>query len=171
MIVKIFISVFAVAFVCLTVWLFVNAVKPEKLEAGMKMPEIIYKDSTGQSRQLKAEQGKRTIIIYFSTSCDHCSSFLAAMDRNIEKFRECRIYLLSQNKDLFKGIKNRKFRFINNMRNRCNVYTGIVDPHAFEDKYGVSGLPAIYVFDNKNILVSKLKGETKIKIIMEVSSK
>ena len=73
--------------------------KSSILFIGAELPVIEY-ETEDRIQVLKADSTKNTVIILFSTQCDHCRHFLEELNYSIYLFPNTRFYIFSSERKI-----------------------------------------------------------------------
>ena len=106
-----------------------------------------------------------TVIIWFQPGCGHCQYQLNVIDKNIQRFGNIRLFLLSGDRELL----NKKHRiFWPNLVGAGNVFFGIVDETKFKNEFGPLMTPSLLVFNRFGHLENKIQGEVRLETILKI---
>lgn len=116
--------------------------KSKLLDIGEKAPHFALKSTNGKSFNLDDFNGKKILIVYFTTDCSHCLRQLANLNEIEEKMREkLEIIAISGSGEN----KTKEFKEIYNI----NFPILIDDKNTFKGKYGGRGVPILYILDEE----------------------
>lgn len=146
-----------------TGWLIIEGAGPEILPEGSALPEINYISVNGNS-VLKPDTATEKMIIYFNTNCDHCKYELSQLNKNVEKFKNIKVYLFTSEKDLFKKPAVKSW---SNLYKKDGITFGIIQKSEYENKFGSMITPSIFIFNSSNKLTRKIRGEIKIESLLK----
>jgi len=159
---KIFAIAFIALFVSAVVWLIIEGSRPEVLPVGSKLPAIEYAGFNGVQK-LKADSTHKTVVIFFSEECPHCKYELNLLNVNAEKFKGVNIFLITLDKGLLTDGFTDKYPVL---KKADNIKFGVVKKEDYKNKFGTMVTPALYFFNAKGMLTVKIKGETKMEMIL-----
>lgn len=154
---------FIALFIFAVVWLVIEGSRPEVLPIGSKLPEIEYTGFNGVQK-LKANNLHKTVVIFFSEECPHCKYELNVLNENAGKIKGTNFYLITPDKDIFTNGFTEKYPALKKAE---NIKFGVVKKEDYADKFGTMVTPVFYFFNTKGKLTAKIKGETKIELILK----
>ena len=132
--------------------------KPDVLPVGSIIPTIVYKDRAGFS-VLKRTPGIPVLVLSYHLQCKYCHMLLQEMNQNIHKFAHLQLVLFSP------AVSFQELPELPDwpkLRQAPNVLYGIVQKKQFKDRFGTCASPALFLFDDRGILRTKIKGEIGI---------
>lgn len=119
--------------------------------------EIISFDST-----------QATVIVWFHPECELCCYQLDVINRNINRFYDIRLLLLTDEKELF----NKKFIMKwPGLLESSSVKFGIIEKSKFVETFGPVLTPSLFFINHRGILKEKLFGEVKFEKIIKMIEK
>lgn len=106
---------------------------------------------------------KQTVIIYFHPECEHCQYEAQELLANKTKFVNTKILMVSpaplaQLKQFYTDYQLAEISFLNVLWDK---------ERKFEGYFGASTFPTIFIYNGKNKLLKKYKGEAKIEAILK----
>ncbi|MCK4824223.1 hypothetical protein KA005_51200 [bacterium] len=152
---------FVIGFVSVMILLLYGIYDSSILSIGAELPVIEY-ETEDRIQVLKADSTKNTVIILFSTQCDHCLHFLEELNYSIYLFSNTRFYIFSSERKIF---DRQVFTTWHNLTDANNTVIGFVD---ISEKFGEKVTPVTYIFNKSNHLVEKIRGEVKIDLIIHI---
>ncbi len=103
------------------------------------------------------------LFLYFNSECDYCLIEIKEIVRNIEKFENIRIFLVSS--ESVQRILT--FQTINNLDNYHNI-TFLSDyQNSFPDIFNVRLLPSSLVYDKSGKLILRVDGAVRADYLLE----
>ena len=138
--------------------------KKQKEASIQVMPAFDYKTLNGLAFTNKnLKENTTTLFIYFNSDCDFCNHEAEEIQTNIEKLKKFQLVFIS----FEKPIKIKAFAQTHKLNNYDNI-SFIHDSRAsFATTFDIKSLPAIVIYDNQNKLVTKMKGQTKVAVIIK----
>ena len=119
-------------------------------------------DSTTLTRD-DLTKNKKTLIMYFSPTCDHCILQIDSMLANINKFKDVQILMVTyQPLD-----EMRKFYGEKKISSYKNIKMGRDIKFFFPPFYKMNNLPFLALYDEKAKLLTVFEGTTKLSFILE----
>jgi len=160
---KLALTLFILFFISIIGWLFLEASKPDVLPIGSHIPEIEFKTQTG-SVHLQPDYTHNIMVVSFHQQCEHCVYQLSQLNRNITKFQNLKIVLLTFEQHYFKtnDIYNYNLLAVSE-----NVSWGVIDKSQFKKYFGRLVIPSIFIFDSSGMLYKKIHGEIKIESLLK----
>ena len=149
---------------CIMSYFVIQALKPEKLPIGSKMPEVVYQ-ALNEKKILTPNDSTFTFIMYFDQNCKHCRYMLKVLNKFYDKLKNVRLILLTSDE---KFMETRGPRFWANLYPAPNVIWGIIDREQYARQFGRIVTPSLFIFDQTGHLIWKRKGEIRIEKIVEV---
>lgn len=128
-----------------------------------KMPEFTFEDMNNKSYSfLNIDPEKSTIFIYFNTECDHCQYEVKELKKNIDKFSNTSILLISSERiNIIKEFY--KTYSLENLQN-IKILKDLAD--SFYKIFSTRVIPTIFVYNKDKKLINKFSGETKMDVII-----
>jgi peroxiredoxin len=138
--------------------------KKQKEASIQVMPSFGYKTLDGAAFTNKnLKENTATIFIYFNSDCEFCNHEAEEVQTNIEKLKKFQLVFIS----FEKPTQIKQFAQTHKLNNYDNI-TFIHDSKvSFATTFDVKSLPAILIYDNQNKLVAKMKGQTKVAVIIK----
>jgi thiol-disulfide isomerase/thioredoxin len=133
------------------------ALARDSLPIGAFAPALSFK-SGGRAQVLSDAVNRRTLVIVYSPSCDHCRAELDALDRGIERTVSSKVILIAATADEIPPDFQRSWP---HLRVASNVVWGQASIPDLKQRFGVTAIPALFVFEDGK-LVRKFRGETKM---------
>lgn len=128
------------------------------------IPEFSYQDIKGAvftNKNLKEKAA--TIFIYFNTECDFCHEEAKMIQENITRFINVQfVFVSSEKPELIK-----KFAQKHQLTSYDTVYFLHDNKNTFATTFDVNALPCLVLYDKNNILIEKIKGQTKVEILLK----
>lgn len=128
------------------------------------IPEFSYqniKEGIFTNQNLKAETP--TIFIYFNTECEYCNEEAQMIHENLKTFENVQIIFIS-----FENIKQIKnFAQNHQLINHDNVHFLHDSKNTFASTFDINSLPCLLLYDKKQNLIEKVKGQTKPEILIK----
>lgn len=110
---------------------------------------------------------KATLIIYFNTDCNHCVYEAEQIGKNITKFKEFQIIMVSyENKEILK-----KFAYKYNLTGHNNLFVLQDKQMKFDDIFGISSIPTSFIYNKKGELIKQFIGEVKLQTLLKYLNK
>ncbi|MBE7174422.1 MAG: redoxin domain-containing protein [Williamsia sp.] len=123
---------------------------------------LLKADSTSLTRDDLARH-KKTIVMYFSPSCDHCKHQTKDLLDNMDKFKDVEILMASyQPMEEIQAFYN-DFH----LENYPNIKIGRDTKYFFVPFYKMNNLPFMALYNNKGKLLTTFEGTTKIDKLLE----
>jgi hypothetical protein len=123
----------------------------------------VFKANSPDSTLISLQQKTPTAIIYFNTDCDHCQYEATQIKKNILKFRNAQILMLS-----IEPLTNiRTFITKYRLENLDNLRVGQISGKTAVETFGFKSVPHILIYNAESQLVKEYKGETKIEAILK----
>ncbi|MFC2114500.1 redoxin domain-containing protein [Bacteroidota bacterium] len=130
---------------------------------GMKAPELIMQDTSGQYRSLHSIKAPYTVIVFWDVSCSHCRASMPILKNLLKKTAKdsleiFAVYIGKENKEWKTYLKENKLPFIN-----------VSDPNQysnFRTLYDVYSTPVIYILDKDKIIQAKRIGAEQVEPII-----
>ncbi len=138
--------------------------KKEVAEHIKTIPNFNYQNINGgafTNKNLKKDTP--TLFIYFNTECEFCNEEAQMIRVNIEKFKDFQLVFISFEKsDLIKAFAT-KYK----LNNYVNI-TFLSDTKvSFATTFDVKSLPCLVLYDKKQRLIEKIKGQTKAETLIK----
>lgn len=128
------------------------------------IPAFAYQDINGNiftNEELRKETA--TIFIYFNTECEFCNEEAKIIKENINEFNKSQLVFVSFEKpELIK-----KFAQKHQLKTYDNVYFLCDNKVTFAATFDVNSLPCLVLYDKKQNLIEKIKGQTGIEVLVK----
>jgi len=148
----------------LTYKLFLKIETKSNAEEKIKeMPDFIFKGMNNESYSLtNIDPQKSTIFIYFNSECDHCQYEVKEFKKNIDKFSNTSILLISSEpisaiKEFYKTYSLDSIQNIKVLKDSADSFYKI---------FSTRVIPSVFVYNKNKKLVNKFNGEAKIDAII-----
>ncbi|TPG38842.1 TlpA family protein disulfide reductase [Flavobacterium pectinovorum] len=129
-----------------------------------RIPEFSYQNIDGIAFTNKNLREKTsTIFIYFNTECDFCHEEAKIIKENITRFSNVQFIFVSAEKP--EQIK--KFAQKHQLTTYDTVYFLHDNKNTFATTFDVNALPCLVLYDKNNTLIEKIKGQTKVEILIK----
>lgn len=151
-------TLFLAAFLSATLWLLVQATRPEVLPLGAEMPRLVYRDSTGVHRLAPPAHGNATVI-FFHSDCEFCRLEFNALDHGLDQLPDTHFFLITLEDPL--PLDTLRARWPR-LAASTQVNWGSVDAEEYRQGFGILATPAIFVFDGYGALANKYRGLTQL---------
>lgn len=103
-----------------------------------------------------------TIFVYFNTECEFCNEEAQMIQDNIQKFANCQLVFISFEKpEIIRAFAN-KYK----LDNHDNVHFLSDSKATFATTFDVKSLPCLVLYDKKQQLIEKIKGQTKAETLL-----
>lgn len=138
--------------------------KSIKLETGLKAPEIILPDSSGQEIRLSAFQGKYVLIDFWASSCGPCRAENVNLVKIYQAYKDKGFEIVSVSVDTKelswkKAMKKDQMNWISVWDLKGN----------YEKVYDISSYPTNFLIDPNGVIVAKyLRGSALPKKLDEI---
>lgn len=133
-----------------------------------KIPAFSFQDINGvlfNNRNLK--KNTATIFVYFNTECEFCNSEAKIIQENRSKLNNVELVFVSfENPEKIKS-----FAIEHQLITYNNIHFLYDKQVSFASTFDVVGLPTIVIYDKKNQLIEKIKGQVKINHILRTLNK
>ncbi|MDD4227666.1 MAG: redoxin domain-containing protein [Mariniphaga sp.] len=133
--------------------------KKETEKKIQKLPDAQFISLTGDTVNLHDfDPGKPMIIIFFHPECDHCRYEAKEIGLNADAFQNCQMLMITFD-DSIKRIEN----FCMNYHLwEISNFEVLLDPgNHFDESFGKTAVPSIFVYSPDRKLKKKFIGETK----------
>ena len=164
---KIIIPIVLIGLFCFMIYNIISKInhKKEVAEQIKNLPKFEYQnldESIFSNKNLK--ENTPTIFLYFNSDCDFCNHEANEIKGNIKKLDKFQLIFVSFEKpELIKAFSE---------KHELDKYDNITFIHdskvTFATTFDVKSLPAIIIYDSKNKLIRKLKGQTKVSNILKM---
>ncbi len=137
----------------------------EKKEHYQTLPNFTFysleKDSLEKA---SLQKNMYSVIIFFDSHCDYCQLELKSIEKNIDKFKDIQIAMISsQPADTIKTFK-KQFNF-SAIPNTGMYYADLKE---LVEKFIKYSVPSVFVYDPEGKLAQQFTGYTKTDKILEV---
>ncbi|MDA0193908.1 MAG: thioredoxin family protein [Bacteroidetes bacterium] len=109
-------------------------------------------------------KGRPLIVFYFDPTCSHCEKQAQWISESIEGFEGVDLLWLAwEINDAIPVFKEHYFSQASD-----NLYFAIDPNYSFDGIFGFSEIPTVFIFDGKNNLMRKFKGEIKAERLLKI---
>ena len=123
----------------------------------MKIPEFSIENAVDSSifSEKNLAKNKKTVFIYFSPDCGHCTFFVKKMIDSIQLVKHTQIVMVAAGE--FSKIQN----FYNEYKlsKYCFITVGRDRTYFFISHFGITQYPAAFVYDKKGNFVKSFESE------------
>jgi peroxiredoxin len=163
---KIIIS--AIIIIIATIWVLsykLYVKNEEKKEHYQTLPDFAFysleKDSLEKA---SLQKNMYSVLIFFDSHCDYCKLELKSIEKNIDKFKDVQIAMISsQPADTIKAFK-KQFNF-SAIPNTGMYYADLKE---LVEKFIKYSVPSVFIYDAEDKLAKQFTGFTKVEKILEV---
>lgn len=129
--------------------------KEELREKAAQLPDLELTTLDGNSVNLP---GERTIVlVYFNSTCDHCQREIADLQEHMELFEGSVLVLMSAEESQVVA----SYMSSIGLRMSDSLIIAHVRHEVIAEKFGLLGLPQIFVYSPEGRLIDLFRGETK----------
>jgi peroxiredoxin len=128
------------------------------------IPAFSYKTIEGKAFSNQDLKEKiPTVFLYFNSECEHCQSEAEQIRDNVEKFANVQLVFISFEEPKKIMAFATKYKLIG-----YDKITFLCDSKvSFSTTFDVNSLPALVIYDKNKKLMSKIKGEIKVEVILK----
>lgn len=128
------------------------------------IPNFLYKNVNGGTfGKVNLKPNTNTIFLYFNTDCEFCQEEAKQIKANLEQFKAIQLVFISIEKTA--TIKN--FAINNKLNIYDNVHFLCDESMDFSSSFDVTSLPTLVLYDEKQQLIEKIKGEIKVESLLK----
>lgn len=142
--------------------------KKEIAENIKTIPKFEYQNINGgifTTKNLK--KGTPILFIYYNSDCEFCNEEAQMIKQNIDNFATTQLVFVSFEKpDLIKAFATKyKLNTYDNVHFLCDTQL------TFATTFDVKSLPSLVLYDKKQRLIEKIKGQTKVETLLKKMNK
>ena len=104
-----------------------------------------------------------TVFIYFNSTCDYCQHEAQSISENIDQFKDLQLLFIST--ESIATIKTFSEHY--NLNNNPNITFLYDHSHLFTTQFDAITIPYILIYNSKQQLVKKHKGQLKPEVILK----
>lgn len=124
---------------------------------------LLKMDSSSYLTNKDLKEGKNTVFINFSPTCEHCQRTIESILTNISKFKETQFVLTS-----FEPFSDmRKFYFDEMLSSFTNVFIGQEKYNELTSQLKYTSFPCLIIFDKDKNFMKKIDEETDAKALLK----
>lgn len=141
---------FSLLFTAFSIGAFAQGLVP-----GSTMPNaVFYKENTAKFSTDQIPKGKKSLIMFFDATCEHCQKVAGNLSKNTKELSNVNFYLVSQ--DVFRSINYFVDTFAKPLKTMKNVTTLQDKDYVFIPLFHPRQYPSLYLYgaDKKLILFS-----------------
>lgn len=127
------------------------------------IPSFSFENTKGGNYSKETlKVGIPTLFIYFNTECEFCNEETQMIQDNIEKFNNIQLVFISfEKKEVIKAFaKKYKLDTYDNINFLCDSKIN------FAATFDVKSLPCLVLYDKDQKIIEKIKGQTKIEVLL-----
>ena len=153
----------SITFIAAGTWIVAKVASSNELALGSAMPSLPYMTKSG----IKAlsSDSTRCMVVFFHRACRFCSYELGVIDSNITSFNKVRIRLLTTEQSFFRRDFSSQWP---QLATSDKVEWGIVNKQEFKRVFGTLFVPYLFFFNEYGILYEKMRGEVRIKKVLDI---
>ncbi|MFW0739737.1 peroxiredoxin family protein [Flavobacterium sp. T12S277] len=161
--------ILAISFICILAFFTYQIVikinhKKEAAENIKTIPDFSYKNINGgffTNQDIKINTP--TLFIYFNSECEYCNEEAKMIKENVEKFQNVQLIFVSFEKlELIKTFVTK-----HQLTSYDNIHFLCDNKVTFSATFDVKSLPCLVLYNKNQKLVEKIKGQTKIEILLK----
>ena len=129
------------------------------------LPEFSFKTlENANFTNANLKPNTATVFIYFNSECDYCQHEAQSISDNIEQFKDLQLLFVST--EPIETIKAfaKTYKLIN-LQNTTFLYDST---HNFSNRFDANAIPFILIYNEKQELVKKHKGQLKPEAILKL---
>ncbi len=128
------------------------------------IPDFEYLDLNGSVFTKKnLKQDSPTMFVYFSSECEFCNEEANMIKENTEQLKDVEIIFVSfQPEEEISDFANK-----HQLINYGNINFLRDSKATFATTFDVSSLPCLVLYDKKKKLIEKIKGQTKVALLVK----
>lgn len=126
--------------------------------------EILLLDSATKFNSFYIQEGRYTMLMFFSTDCDHCQMMTDSLIRHMPAFKNVQMVMAAP-QDLQ---QIRTFYQKNGLKKYRNILMGKDINMFFHKFYQAYYVPVIVIYDKQKKLLKCFEGGAKMKELLEV---
>ncbi|SNR39410.1 peroxiredoxin [Flavobacterium sp. ov086] len=147
-------------------YLIVSQIKHKKeIEKNIKnIPKFSFQNINGgifTNQNLKKQTA--TIFIYFNTECEFCNEEAKMIKENMESLRDFQLIFVSFEKTETIKTFAQKYQ----LTTYDNIYFLSDNKVTFASTFDVKSLPSLVLYNKKQKLIEKIKGQTQIEVLIK----
>ena len=138
--------------------------KKEVAENIKTIPNFEYQNINGGNfTNENLKDATPTLLVYFNSECEFCNEETKMIKENIEKFNSVQLVFISfEKKEAITAFaKKYKLDTYDNVHFLCDSKI------TFATTFDVKSLPCLVLYDKDQKLIEKIKGQTKVEIILK----
>ena len=163
---KIFIPLVFISLVSFLGYKIVTKINYKKeVAANIKtIPDFKYQNLQGESFSNKnLKKGTPTLFIYFNSECEYCNEETKMIQERLNEFNRYQLVFVSFEKpELIKTFAQKY-----NLLNYDNIHFVCDTKVTFATTFDVQSLPCLVLYDKNQQLIEKLKGQTKVEVLLK----
>ena len=109
------------------------------------------------------EEGKPTLFIYFNSECDFCNHEAEMVQQSIDQLKDIQVVFISY--EPIEKIKQFAAKF--KLLHHANISFLCDSKVTFATTFDVKSMPCLVLYDKKNNLIEKIKGQTKAETLIK----
>jgi len=125
---------------------------------------ILLQDSSTIFNTYYIEEGRPTVLMFFSPDCEHCQQFTKGLIEHMDSLKEVQFFLFTP----MSLAMLRPFAEKMKLKNYKNMMVGKDYQFFFPQFYGAKYVPYIAVYDRQKKFVKMFEGNVKIEELMKV---
>lgn len=163
---KIVLPIIFTCLICFLGYLIISKInhKKEAAENIKTIPKFSFRNINGglfTNQDIKINTP--TLFVYFNTECEFCNEEAKMIKENIQKFKNIQLIFVSfEQPELIKTFATK-----HQLNSYPNIYLLYDNKVTFATTFDVNSLPCLVFYDKNQKLIEKIKGQTKIEILLK----
>ncbi|MEW4924281.1 redoxin domain-containing protein [Algibacter sp. 2305UL17-15] len=108
-----------------------------------------------------------TVFIYFNTECDYCQHEAQSINASLDEFKDVQLLFVSTEEAKIIETFAKKY----NLLNTQNIIFLNDTTHSFSRRFDATSIPYVLIYNSKQELIKKHKGQLKAETIINLIKK
>jgi peroxiredoxin len=132
-------------------------------QAKKSLPNMPLIGMDGKQFNAQTLKGKKTILILFQASCEHCQNESRQIAERLDKFSKYELYFISTSP----MPEIQKFSVTYKLADKPNIHFAKTEGYTIVDSFGPIPAPSLFIYSEKGELLNSFEGEMEIDTIIK----
>jgi peroxiredoxin len=127
------------------------------------LPNVQLVGLDGKQFNAQTLKGKKTILILFQASCEHCQNESRQIAERLDKFSKYQLYFISSSP----MTEIQKFSVSYKLADQPNIHFARTEGYVIVDNFGPIPAPSLFIYSENGELLNSFEGEMEVDTIIK----